>query len=339
MDAGRLARLAALALMLAVVPGALRLLPDHPAPDRAEATAVPLASSSVYADEVAISAPATFTGPVADAGPLPAGFDVPRGGAGGVYALVIGIDDYPGSSGDLTSAVADADTIDAALTGFGVPAGNRVVLRDGQARKGAVVAAIQQLAALGGPSATLVFAYAGHARKLDADTEALVTAEGDLLTDQELAGLLAPVRARTWLLLATCFAGGFTEATGPGRVLTAAADASSLAYESPALRASYLVHHLVREGWLQGRAGASVQDAFAYADAQMAAQNPERRPVQVDGGGGPLVLGAGDPTTAFGLAPQPDAPPTTTTVPPAGPPSTAPPRPERECSLLVLCSG
>src|SRR3546814_8587656 len=83
-----------------------------------------------------------------------------------------------------------------------------------------------------------------------------------------------------WVLLATCFSGGFTEVLAPGRILTGATDASSLAYESPRLNASFLVNHLVREAWLEGKAGPSVQEAFTYADARLGAEDPRRRPEQ-----------------------------------------------------------
>jgi hypothetical protein len=235
---------------------------------------------------------------------------------------------------DLQSAVADADTIDQALARFGVPATNRVVLRDGQARKPALVAAIQSLVALGGPESTLVLAYAGHARKLDHDTEAIVAADGGLLRDDELAALLAPARPKgMWLLLAACYAGGFTEPLGPGRILTGAADARSLAYESRTFDGSYLVQHLVREAWLEGRTGPSVQEAFAYADARIAEEGSQGRPVQVDLAGRPFVLGSVGPAPdgSSSETPPPAAPPA---APPTAPPTTAP---ERSCTLVVLC--
>ena len=141
-----------------------------------------------------------------------------------------------------------------------------------------------------------------------------------------------------WFLLATCYAGGFTELLGPGRILTAAADAQSLAYESPSINGSYLVHHLVREGWLQGGAGATVQEAFAFADARIASEYPARRPMQIDGSKGPMRFGAksasGPSGRTSGGSPPPGSPP------PASPPPTyPPPEPERKCSLLVLCRG
>ena len=322
-----------MALAIAIAPGAIRLLPDGP--DRVERPApVALGRADAAVTEVAITPPGELVGEVAaPTGPAPVFASARAQGGGEVFALVIGIDDYPGESADLGSAVADADTIDAALAGFGVPAGNRVVLRDGQAQRADVVAAVQSLAAHSGPSSTLVLAYAGHVRKVDRDTEELVLADGGAITDVELATLVAPARAgRMWFLLASCFAGGFTELMAPGRVLTGAADGDSLAYESPELGASFLVHHLVREAWLQGAAGPSVQEAFAHAEAALAS-HPDRRPVQLDQLGVPLVLGSGDPSAAADTAP-----PSTDPRPPEPPPSPPTSRPE-DCLLGVICGS
>jgi len=306
----------------------------------------------VAATEVAITPPGELVGALAEpTAPAPAFEPVPAAsGSGEVFALIIGIDDYPGSSADLRAAVADADTIDAALDGFGVPDGNRVVLRDGQARLPDVVAAVQSFVSQGDAGATLVLGYAGHVRKLDSDTEALVLADGQMLRDRDLAALLAPATAqRMWLVLATCFAGGFTELLGPGRVLTGAAGANDLAYESRALNASYLVHYMVRQAWLQGAAGRSVQDAFGYADAALARDHPRRRPIQLDALGAPMLLGVGDPTSAAGQAPpspsqpprEPNPPPSNpppSNPPPSGPPTTErPPGEEEDCFLSLLC--
>ncbi|MGI8983020.1 MAG: caspase family protein [Acidimicrobiales bacterium] len=306
----------------------------QPAPPNAAETAAPGA-------EVAIVPPGELVGELAEPSLPPPEFVPSRsgGGAGEVFALVIGIDDYPGSKSDLRSAVADADTIDAALHNFGVPAGNRVVLRDGQARLGNVTTAIRSLVAQGGRGSTLVFAYAGHVRKLDQDTEQLVLADGATMTDVELAGLLAPaLDKRMWLLLATCYAGGFTEAMAPGRILTGAADANHLAYESSALNASYLVHHMVRQAWLEGASGPSVQDAYAHAFRSLR-QNPRRRPYQLDWAGGPLLLGpggAGAPAPAQPLNPPPAAPAPESPPPGNPPPSSPPPDGGRTCPLVVV---
>lgn len=364
MRAGRL-QATVIAVALAVLPGALQMVPTDrgldrsplggaPTPDAAPVAApatteiappppVTTASSPVtpaapdaVPDEVPIVPPGELSGPVAVSAAPPATFApaTTASSDGQVFALVIGIDDYPGYRSDLRYAVSDAVTIDAALERFGVPREHRVILRDGQATRDQVVAAIQGLVGRAGPGSTMVLAYAGHVRKLDRDTEAIVTVEGGLLTDEELGGLLAPATAsKSWLLLATCFAGGFTEAMAPGRVLTGAAGANSLAYESSSHRASHLVHHMIREGWLEGRAGPSVQQAFSYADARLASRNPARRPVQIDQAGPVRFDGGSTPGGASAPAPQP-APDSA----PPPPPEQAPP-PERRCVLgVLLCS-
>jgi hypothetical protein len=341
------------ALLVTSLPSAC--LPDDPASLDRAATVPSIARSRPAAvpvttnpDEVAIAPPpAELTGELAPADPVPHLFGGGRRGAPGeVFALVVGIDDYPGRGSDLSFAIADADAIDAALAGFGVPAANRVVLRNGQARRAELVAAIRALVEVAGPGTTVVLAYAGHVRKLDRDTEVIVAADGGLLSDAELAGLLGPsAAARMWLLMATCYAGGFTEALGPGRILTAAAGAGSLAYESRAIRGSYLVHHLVREGWLEGRAGPSVQEAFAYADIEIAQRYPRRRPVQIDQYGAPMILGTQRPAPpAPPPSPpsaQPSSPPPQQPSSPSPSPSTTAPHttepPQQTCTLGVIC--
>ena len=337
------------ALALAALPGAFQLL----APTATTTERAPVIQQRVDAvpAEVAIEPPPALEGEVAQPS-APAPTFTPHAAAadGEVFALLVGIDDYPGGAHDLRSAVADVDTIDAALAGFGVPAGNRVVLRDGQATRAEVREAVRALVAQGGPGATYVLGYAGHVRKLDTNTEAMVLADGLLLSDSELAALLAPAGTQPmWVVVAGCFGGGFTELLAPGRVLTAASGANELAWEDPALNASYLVHYLVREAWLQGKAGNSVQEAFAYADATLARKRPNRRPVQIDQSGRPFVLGSGDPSAGSppapslpqspssggtgSSAPSPSSPPPTTTT-------TRPPEDDDQpaCVLgVVLC--
>ena len=345
---GRWAALAAAVLAGVVVPGALRLADERVAVERplvpglaalpttadlTSATTTTTAPSPAPVD-VPIAPPTVLSGEVAAATPV-RGFS-PSGAApfGQVFALVIGIDDYPGRRHDLSSAGTDASLVDEALAGFGIPRGNRVVLRDGQATRAAVVAAVADLVAQDAPGTTLVLAYAGHVRQLSRDTEAMVLADGGLLTDQELADLLAPADERMWLLLATCYAGGFTEVLAPGRILTGAAGAHQLAYENRSIGASYLVHYLVREGWLRGRAGPSVQEAFDFAEATIAREHPRRVPIQLNPDGIDIRFRSS-------AAPPPAAPPThaqpSSRQEPSPPPTTTTTEPERRCLILFRC--
>ncbi|MFP5256413.1 MAG: hypothetical protein ACLGI8_11255 [Acidimicrobiia bacterium] len=354
MRSGRQTVLAVVAVLAAALPGALTLPQAAGGLDRAVPPLLvhrdaPLPAPSPEAPPVEATPieppPEQLVGELAPVEPPPPTYRS-TAGRGEVLSLSVGIDDYPGSSADLRWAGADAVTVDDALARFGVPASNRVLLRDGQARREALIAAIRSLVAEAGPGTKAVFAFAGHVRKLDRDTEAMVTADGDTITDAELAALLAPIQAdQVWVLMAACFAGGFTEVLAPGRVLTAAADASSLAYESSTIGGSYLIHHLVREAWLEGRAGPTVQEAFAHAAAATAGHR-DRRPVQVDQAGGPLWFGPAGAAQPSGPPPAPASEPSSSPAPgsSAGSPSSPPPKrpaPSEEdddrCTLLVLC--
>ncbi|MBW3669948.1 MAG: hypothetical protein KY443_12135, partial [Actinobacteria bacterium] len=111
-----------------------------------------------------------------------------------------------------------------------------------------------------------------------------------------------------------CYGGGFTEALAPGRVLTGAAGANERAYENSGFGRSYMVEYMIRQGIIEGRAPDSVQSAFAYARDQLRRDFPDRLPVQIDKGSGPLDL---RPPGAPPVNAQPRATTTTTTAPPA----------------------
>jgi hypothetical protein len=289
------------------------------------------------AGDVAIAPPPLeFDAAPAPSAPAPAQLELPAlrsTSPGEAFAAMIGIDDYPGHSSDLTSSVNDAEDVNLALHGFGVPAANRVVVRNTEASARTIRRAVQWLVDRSTPDSTVVLFYAGHVRKLDSDTEAIVGADGRLVTDRELADLLAPLQARrVWIVMASCFSGGFTEVLAPGRILTAASGPDSLAYENTSFNRSYLVEYLVRKGWIERHAGSSVQAAFGYAEASLRRDYPNRVPMQFDEVGEPLTF------TSAPYQQVPDTPPTPTTTPPSGggPPSGSPPK-DCERSLVIFC--
>jgi hypothetical protein len=290
----------------------------------------PAGDAAPPAVDVAIAPPPeTFDAPPAPAVPPPAALRSPAsttagGGArgGGVWAVMFGLNDYPGSGSDLRSAVNDVNDVNQALAGFGAPGSQRLLIRDRQATAGVVLAAADWLVQHAGPDSTAVFFYAGHVRKLSSSTEAIVAADGRVVTDAQLASALRDLAARrTWIAMASCFGGGFDEVLAPGRVLTAAADANHLAYENASYGRSYLVQFMVRQAMIERRAPDSVQSAYDYARAQLSAQYPGRVPVEYDRAGSPVDLRQG--AVAYGgggAAPpagSPSSPPPTTAPPPS----------------------
>jgi hypothetical protein len=217
---------------------------------------------------------------------------------GSTVAVIVGVDHYRRGAVDLRSSVNDAESVDSALANAGVPPADRVFLRDNEASASEIRAALRELAQRATPTTTAVFFYAGHALRLGGDQQAILAADGVMITDIELSQLLAPAAGRMWIGMAACYGGGFTELLAPGRVLTAAADEESEAFENDKLGHSYLVDALIRHGLDGNFATRSIQDAFADGRARLAREHPDRLPVIVATNEQPLVVARPGPTNA-----------------------------------------
>lgn len=294
---------------------------EHPAPpesgrDGAAPAGPPAAAPVDSAVEPPVDLPVVYADPAPRRRPA-ARRPAPSGT--GVWAVVVGIDDYPGERYDLRAAVADSRQVETLLDRTGTPAGQRRILRDGQATAAQVLDALDWLVANAGPQATAVVFFAGHARSTDGH-ESLVTSGGTLIRDTLLAERLAPLAARrTWVAISACFGGGFTEVLAPGRILTGAAPAGERAYETTAYDASYLVEFMVRRALVGQEASGSLQEAFAWTRAAIERDHPGRVPVQFEQDAAGFTLAA---------RPQPaSAPPAKPAPAPAGPAPSSQPAP------------
>jgi hypothetical protein len=237
----------------------------------------------------------------------------------GTWAFIVGVDDYPGDRSDLGAAVNDANEVERAMLVLGAGADHVLTLRNGQATGDAIRAGLDWLTANAGPDAVAVFFFAGHAVKLAPESEAIVAADGNQISDVELAERLSRLVARqAWIAIAGCYGGGFTEVLAPGRILTGAASSTSLAYENDRFNRSYMVEYMVRQALIEGRAAESVQAAFQYATAAMGEDYPGRQPVQYDATDRPLDLRPPPPS-------PPPPPPPNQGGAGTTPPTTAPP--------------
>lgn len=290
-----------------------------------------LVAPSGAAGEVPIKPPPAFVSP-RSAVPRSA---PPRrrlpSGERGTWALIVGVNDYPGEAHDLRFAVNDADDVDAALAAFGVPAERRLVLRDGAATAGAIAAGVDWLVDHAGEDAVAVVSFAGHARERNGDRQSFVAADGVELSDLDLAARLAPLRARaTWLNFATCFAGGFVELLAPGRTLVAAAPAGSLAYENTSIGRSYLGHYMVRAA-LRSSPEGDVRAAFASAREAIRRDYPDRVPVEIPASTD-VIVHVRPPAHVATDREAPTPPPA---APPPSEPSPAPPASD-PCAGMTL---
>lgn len=279
-----------------------------------QASAAESVERSPRASEAGQGPPGARVAPVVSVGtpasaPIPASQEAAQEAAGegarraepagkGVWAVIVGIDDYPGERYDLGAGIADARDVDAALAHHGVPESQRTLLLGDDADGASLRAALDWLVAHAGPESTAVVFYSGHVREVSGDPdgdgeaidEVLFLSDGTEVLDGELAATLDDLAARrTWLAIAGCFGGGFDDAVGPGDLLTAAAPEGELAYENDDLGRSYLVEYVVRRPLLEGDA-ASVQEAFARGSAQLRRDHPDRLPVVLDRLGEPLRL-------------------------------------------------
>lgn len=197
------------------------------------------------------------------------------------WAVVIGTNQGGTSRPNLQSAVADATEMNTALRRGGVARQHIRVVIGADVTAPAIRAAISWLVAHATPADNAVLFYAGHAAWLSPKTQAIVTADGNRITDTQLAAMLTRLQTRrAWIILASCYAGGFEELRAPGRIITAAADANHPAYENSNLGHSYLVDYLIRRALHDNIGHESVQQAFAGARAALARDDPGREPVQ-----------------------------------------------------------
>jgi len=254
------------------------------------------------------------------------------------WAVIVGINRYPRGDHDLHTAAADARDVDDALAGYGVAGDHRLLLLDREATAPNIRAAFGWLTARAGPQDTAVVFFAGHAahvgggRRQPRPEVALIAADDLAVPQSQLAGLLAPLRARSaWLAMAACYGAEFDGLLAPGRLLTAAAGRGQLAYESDALPHSYLVEYMVQRAMIEGDAARSVEDSFDWARAQIAERYPGREPTMIDDRSAPLVLGtaprrpARSAPAASGPSTQPPAPGPGPSAPPASGDPAAPP--------------
>jgi len=254
------------------------------------------------------------------------------------WAVLIGINDYSGSTASNVGSRQDAESLSSYLQKLGWRSDHIFLLRDLPATASHIVDAIRWLASKTDGSSTVVFHYAGHENWRPSSTEdggkevAIWAADNRLIYEKTLGQELGRVRAsRMWLDFATCRAAGFDEPgmVKSGRVLTYSSTKREFSYEDPSL------HHSVF-GWfstVQGMSGrhadanrdgrVTVEEAFAYAKNRVADYtNNAQHPVIVDKAGGKMYL----------TIPKPKPKPTSSSTSPNPVPSSTGPK-----TCVVLC--
>lgn len=234
-------------------------------------------------------------GHAAASGAEPAGLSVsdsrlaaPTPDLADVWALSIGINNYTNAP-SLEVAVNDARTVDRQLNGHGIPQDHRIRLLDQDATATNIRAALDWLATHVQDGDNAIVFVASHATTDGANRQAIRTTDGHQITDVELAQRLSPINAPIWLIMATCYSGGFDEALTANRTLTASSPIDKITYENLDLEHSYLVDYLFNR--VLANADPARLDpgpAFAAAVAELERDHPDRLPTQ-NGPGVPIM--------------------------------------------------
>jgi len=251
------------------------------------------------------------------------------------WALLIGINDYSGSTQSNVGSRQDAESLNTYLTRLGWRSDHIVLLRDLPATASHIVDAIRWLASKTDSSSTVVFHYAGHENWRPSSSEdtgrdvGIWAADNRMIYEKTLGQELGRVRAaHMWLDFATCRAAGF-DAPGmvkSGRVLTYSSTKGEFSYEDPSLHHSVFGYFVINQA-LYGKKGdanhdgkITVEEAFAYAKNRVASYtNGAQHPVIVDKAGGKMTLTIPPkpkpaPSSSSGSNPVPSTAPKTCVV-------------------------
>jgi hypothetical protein len=157
------------------------------------------------------------------------------GDPNGRYALLVGIDDYPGTGSDLRGPVEDARIMELVLVEkYGFDPQNVVTLNDSEATRVNIAQGVAQHLGQAGPDGVAVFFYSGHGTQIGENIgltgaldpeprgegdEALYiyghTSESSVLLDEELGFLMETLQAgRSLVVVDACFSGEITRGSG-----------------------------------------------------------------------------------------------------------------------------
>jgi hypothetical protein len=148
----------------------------------------------------------------------------------GKYALVVGINDYPGNGSDLVGPTQDADLVARTLIDdYGFAPDNVIMLKDGDATRANIANGIVRHLGKAGPDGVAVFFYSGHGTRVggnvgylddeaDGEDDGLYVygyGEGStVLLDEELGYLFDQLEGQTFAAIDACFSGTISRAPG-----------------------------------------------------------------------------------------------------------------------------
>jgi hypothetical protein len=250
----------------------------------------------VNATDVEIVKKVTLKGPAARGGktaPTAASGILGELVQGKKYAIVIGINDYPGSGSDLQYTVADAhEMTNVLLNTYNFD--DVIELTDTDANQTAIYEAVNAIKDLAESGDEVVFYFSGHGAKGKADDgdknnvdQAIVVQEDGqfaFIWDGELVQWFSGFSAkRIVFVFDSCLAGGMSVLKAPERVVCMASTINSMSLEGAAWGGGHgqFTYYFAEEGMRMAKADVrpndsqvTVEEAFDYANANCKSQTP-----------------------------------------------------------------
>ncbi|MGB9693783.1 MAG: caspase family protein, partial [Fervidobacterium sp.] len=210
------------------------------------------------------------------------------------YAIVIGINDYPGTANDLQYCVYDANSMVLALEEvYGYSSANIAYITNSGATHLNITNAVNTVKEKAKSGDEVFFFFSGHGAKGKADDgdnetvdESIVIWGDDgnfgYLWDGELKHLFEyfPTN-RIIFAFDSCLSGGMTDLAADGRVINMACSESGVSYEFESLGHGQFTYYFVVKGMLDEEAdtnthdgSVTVEEAFDYAKANCVYQKP-----------------------------------------------------------------
>lgn len=197
------------------------------------------------------------------------------------WALLIGINDYAGSTRDNIGSYQDAVALRELLLAQGWKPDHILLIGNRAATMAGVREGLAWLASKTDARSRVIFHYSGHEKPMRGDPDrdgeardvALWLSDNSLMSDGELGVAMGKVSASTmWINMAVCRAGGFDDPgmAAPGRVITYSSPESQLSYEDPEVNYSVFGYNMLVRGMkmglgdLNGDGVITVQEAFEY---------------------------------------------------------------------------
>lgn len=221
------------------------------------------------------------------------------------WALIIGINDYAGSTRDNIGSYQDAIVLKELLLAHGWRPDHVLLIGNRAATMANVREGLKWLASKTDGRSTVVVHYSGHEKPFRGDVDrdgerrdvGLWLSDNSLMSDGEFGNAMGAVRSsRMWINLAVCRAGGFDDpgTQAPGRLITYSSPESELSYEDPNVNFSVFGYNMVVRGFKMRLADLNedgvitVQEAFEYGRPMVVDRTGNRQhPVMKD------MLGSG----------------------------------------------